>query len=189
MVYRIILVCEEADNFRREIKINTSDTFADLHGAIMDCCGYSNKEMSSFVMCDEDWRKGVEITPIPMKGESDSDEYIMDETHLDELIEEEGQQMLFVFDMMSERSFFMKVVEIIPRESLDKPVCVFLQGEAPKQLSSFELDAMQVTTVAKGSSASSVYDLNDDSLYGEDGYNEDELINFDEITADVDDLL
>lgn len=188
MLYRIILVSEEVDNFRREIKINTDATFADLHTAIMDCCGYSDKEMSSFFICDQDWQKEQEITQIPMGSSSDMDEYVMDETRLEDLIEEVGQQLIFVYDMLSERYFCMKVVELITRETLDKPVCILSQGDAPKQTSTIELAGMR--SVATHTATTNTADeLGDEDFYGDEAYNEDELFNLDEIPADSADLL
>lgn len=64
---------------------------------------------------------------------SDQDLWLMESTPLSELIEDEGQKLTFVFDYLTERSFFMELKEMIPSRSLVEPVCTFKLGKAPKQ--------------------------------------------------------
>ena len=54
-------------------------------------------------------------------------------TPLSELIEDEGQKISFVFDYMTERSFFMELKEMIPSRSLIEPICTLKRGKAPEQ--------------------------------------------------------
>ena len=53
--------------------------------------------MTSFFVCDDDWEKQTEITLEDMGGgSSEEDTYIMRETRLSELLEEEKQKMLYL---------------------------------------------------------------------------------------------
>ena len=58
MVYKFRIISDEADDFLREIKINSEATFYDLHEAILKCTGYKDDQMTSFFICDDDWEKG-----------------------------------------------------------------------------------------------------------------------------------
>ena len=58
MVYRFTIISDEIEDFRREIKIDSEATFHDLHEAILNSCGYSDDQMTSFFICDESWAKG-----------------------------------------------------------------------------------------------------------------------------------
>ena len=110
--------------------------------AIMDSVGYTKDQMCSFFICDDDWSKNTEITLVEMDTSSEVDNYIMEDTRLEELLEDEHQKLLFVFDYMTERAFFMELREIIPGKDLDKAVCSKSIGEAPVQIMSFdEMDA------------------------------------------------
>ena len=62
MVYRFKLVSDEADNFSREIEIDSEASFLQLRNAILDSVGYSKDELDSFFLCDDDWQKEEEIT-------------------------------------------------------------------------------------------------------------------------------
>ena len=101
MVYNLILKSDEVEDFVREIEIDSEATFLDLHDAILASVNYSNDQMSSFVICDEDWEKETEITQIEMDTASDVDSYIMESTRLDEFLNDEGQKLMFVFDYLN----------------------------------------------------------------------------------------
>ena len=117
MVFRFLILSDEVDDFKREIQIDSEATFLELHNAILDSVGYTKDQMASFFVCDDDWSKRTEITLVEMDTSSDVDSYIMEDTHLDELLEDEHQKLLYVFDYMTDRAFFMELREIIrPRQ-------------------------------------------------------------------------
>lgn len=68
-----------------------------------------------------------------MGTSSDEDSYIMKETKLSDLLEDEKQKLLYVFDPLSERVFFIELSEIITGKDLDNAICSRKAGEAPKQ--------------------------------------------------------
>ena len=147
MVYRFTIISDEVDNFRREIQINSDATFLDLHNAILKSVGYPNDQMTSFFICDDNWEKETEITLEDMGTSSDMDSWIMEETPLEELLEDEKQHMLYIFDPLADRAFFMELSEIITGKSLDEAVCTKTMGEAPQHVLDFDqLMATQVTT-------------------------------------------
>lgn len=138
MIYRFLMLSEENDFFRREIQIDSEATFAQLNDFLMDHLGYGRQEMTTFHICDDEWNKLQEVTLLDMGMSSEYDLYLMDSTRLEELIEDKGQRLLFIFDMLSERGFFMELMELFPGESLDRPVVTLAEGNAPKQTSSTE---------------------------------------------------
>ena len=146
MVYRFTIISDEVDNFRREIQIDSEATFLDLHNAILKSTGYPNDQMTSFVICDDNWEKGTEITLEDMGTSSDMDSWIMEETPLEELLEDEKQHMLYVFDPLADRVFFMELSEIITGKSLDEAVCTKSIGDAPQHVLDF--DQLMVAQVA-----------------------------------------
>lgn len=140
MVYRFIMLSDENDFFRREIQIDSEATFLELNDFILDSLKYSKAEMTTFYLCDEEWNKGQEITLMDMGvSSSEYDSYLMESTRLEELLEDKGDRLLFVFDMLSERAFFMELAELKPGQSLDKPIVTIAEGKAPEQTSSWEL--------------------------------------------------
>jgi hypothetical protein len=138
MVYRFIILSDEADNFRRDITIDSDATFFDLHNAILDSVGYTKDQMTSFFICDENWSKETEITLIEMDSNSEEDNFVMEKIRLGDLIEEERQRLLYVFEYLTDRSFFMELREIIPGKNQEKAEVIRSDGNAPQQLSQLE---------------------------------------------------
>ena len=62
MIYRFTIISDEVDNFVREIQIDPEATFFDLHEAILKAANYTNDQMTSFFICDDDLEKEKEIT-------------------------------------------------------------------------------------------------------------------------------
>ncbi len=136
MIYKLTFSCEEGDtNFRRVFEAEPDATFLDLHKAILESVGYPDDQMTSFYMCNEDWEKGQEVTLVEMDNNFEYDNMVMNETRLSDLLEEQGQRMIYVFDPMFERYFFGSLKEILPG-STNGVHCVESKGKAPAQLKS-----------------------------------------------------
>lgn len=165
MVYKFRIISDEVDDFLREIKIDAEASFFDLHEAILNCTGYKDDQMTSFFICDDDWEKETEITLEDMgTGSSDEDTYVMKSTKLNELLEDEKQKLLYVFDPLTERMFFIELSEIIPGKDLQKASCTRKEGMPPKQLIDFDEQV----------SATPSLDIDED-FYGDEGFNEDDF--------------
>lgn len=169
MIYKFRIVSDEVDNFKLEIAIDSDDTFLRLRNAILEAVGYSKDQPDSFFICSEDWTKEKEITLTDMDTDSDEDLWIMEDTQLSELIEDEGQKLIYVFDYMTERCFFMEMKEIVTGKTLLDPLCQRKEGKAPEQF--IDIDDFKPVIPT----ATDLDDDLDESFYGADGYNEDEL--------------
>lgn len=135
MIYRFTIISDEVDDFVREIQIDPEATFFDLHEAILKAANYTNDQMTSFFICDDDWEKEKEITLEEMDNNPEMDSWIMKETRLNELIEDEKQKLLYVFDYMTERCFFIELSEIITGKEIKGAKCTKKSGEAPSKQS------------------------------------------------------
>ncbi len=182
MIFNFRIVSDEVENFKREIQIDADMTFADFKNAICDSVGFDKNQMCSFFLCDNSWEKEKEITLEDMGSDSDQDVYLMDETILSDYIEDEGQRLMFTFDYMTDRSFFIEMKEMITGKTLKDPLCTLAIGAAPAQV--VDLAEFEAKTDAKAAAAA-VSDLDED-FYGSDSYNEDEfdVEGFDEMTFD-----
>lgn len=174
MVYKFKMVSDEVSNFAREIDIDSDNTFLQLRNSILESVEYSKDELDSFYLCDEDWGKHEEVTLEDMGSSSDQDIWLMEDTPVGELIEEEGQKLMFVFDYMTERAFFMELKEMIPGRSLVEPVCTFKRGKAPMQF--MDIDEFEVKIDTNVNPLKEDMDLD----IFENGYNEEDLADFNE---------
>ncbi|MCF0255317.1 MAG: hypothetical protein HUK10_03375 [Bacteroides heparinolyticus] len=138
MIYRFTIISDEVDDFVRGIQIDPEATFYDFHKAILQSAGYADDQMTSFFICDDDWEKEKEITLEEMDDNPETDSWVMKDTRLNELIEEEKQKLLYVFDYITERCFFIELSEIITGKDMKGAKCTKKTGEAPKQSIDFE---------------------------------------------------
>lgn len=164
MLYRFTFLSDEVDNFMRIIDADAEATFFDLHRAILDALSFSSEQITSFFICNDNWEKEQEVTLIEMESSSEYDNLVMDATKLEDLIQDEKQKLLYVFDPMYDRSLFGELSQIITGKTLDKPICVKAEGAAPIQ-------TKQEDDIASLLKAPTI----DENFYGDESFDADEL--------------
>jgi hypothetical protein len=165
MVFKFRILSDEVDAFTREIAISSEASFLDLHNAILDCVGYTPDQMTSFFLCNDEWEKETEVTLIEMDSSPEVDSWIMESTKLSELIEDEGQKLLYVFDYLTERAFFLEAFQFVPGKDLAQAKCLFSEGDAPAQVVDFDEKTLETTS-----------NINiDEEFYGDQDFDMDEL--------------
>lgn len=172
MIYRFTIISDEVDEFVREIQIDPEATFFDFHQAILSSVDYKGDQMTSFFLCDDDWEKEQEITLEEMDVNPETDSWVMKDTSLSELIEDEKQKLLYVFDYLTERCFFIELSEMITGKDIKTPTCTRKEGTPPPQL-------IDIEEVAAGVSGT---DLGE-NFYGDEDF---DLDDFDMDGFDVD---
>ena len=180
MIYKFVILSDEVDDFRRDILIDSDATFFELHEAILKSVGYTNDQMTSFFICDEDWNKEKEITLVEMDTSSEEDSYVMDSIQLSDLVEEERQKLLYVFEYLTERSFFMELREIITGKSQPKAECVFQKGAPPIQTTEFEALDERLNARMSATNHHLEDDFYDENDFDPDDYDEDDFDNLSE---------
>ena len=165
MIFRFLLLSDEVEDFKREVQIDADATFFDLHKAILKSVDYKEEgEMTSFFICSDDWEKQQEITLVEMDTSPDEDSYTMEASVLNDFLEDERQKLMYVFDYLTERAFFMELREIITGKDLDEAICTKSVGDPPAQFVDFDTIAATTTTIDTG-----------ENFYGDEGYDMDEL--------------
>ena len=167
MIYKFVITTDEVANFSRVIEINSDATFLEFNNAILDSVNYTKDQITSFFTCGRHWDMETEITLTDMDNNPENDSYLMETTFLDEFVKDEGDKLIYLFDQILERAFYIKLEEIKSGE-VDQPVCVQKTGKAPKQEST-EDDIMNHIT-----SPNTVSVLGED-FYGDSEFDSDEL--------------
>lgn len=163
MVYKFTLLSDEVDNFVRVITISPDASFLDLHHAILDSVSYEKNMLTTFFLCSDGWEKGQEVTLMEMDTGSEYDNLVMEDTTLEDLLTDERQKLLYIFDLISDRAFFIELTEIIPGKKVTKAECVLAKGKPPVQ----EIQDDVVLNNVKLTS--------DENFYGDEDFNLDEL--------------
>ena len=115
-----------------------------------------------------------------MGSDDDQDVWLMDASVMSDFIDDEGHKLLYVFDYMTDRAFFIEMTEMVTGRSLKDPFCSLSLGQAPQEI--MDLDEFDAKIDAKQASVSAA-DLDED-FYGDQEYNADEFDaeGFDEMT-------
>lgn len=180
MTFKFRIVSDEVDDFKREIEIDADDTFLDFRDALCEAVGFDRGEISSFHICDRNWEREKEVTLEDMGADSSLPVFIMEDTPLSDLLDDEGQRLTWVFDYLTDRSLFIELKSVDPSKHVDHPVCLVSKGQAPAQ--SVDMDDFDAKIDANAAKAAGAADLDDD-FYGSEDYNDDE-INLDEMSLD-----
>ena len=99
-----------------------------------------------------------------MNDDPEVDSWVMKDTTISELIEDEKQKLIYVFDYMTERCFFIELSEIITGKDIEGAKCSKKEGDAPKQTINFEEMA----------ASNSSLDL-DENFYGDQDFDMEEF--------------
>lgn len=162
MIYRFTIISDEVDGFMREIKIDADAKFLELHRLILESCGYEDNQMTSFTICENGWEKGQEITLEEMDTDADEDSYIMAETELSEFLEDEKQHLLYTFDPLADRVFFIELSEIQTGKTLAQGKVTRSLGNPPSQTLDFD-EMFARNPIVETSSI-----MDDDDLFGDE---------------------
>lgn len=138
-IYRFRIEVEDLDGVLREIEIKSTQTFEDLHFAILKAYGFDFKHPASFFYSDDLWHMESEIAFNLAAYEPVSNAQAMNKARISEFVEDPHQRFLYVY--FSEEETFTFQVELIDINTSDKPVTglplmVRSVGEAPKQYKS-----------------------------------------------------
>ncbi|MBK6962828.1 MAG: hypothetical protein IPH20_02570 [Bacteroidales bacterium] len=144
-VYRFRLLYEDQEDFLRDFDILSSQTFADFHKIVKQSVELPGNELASFFVCDRNWRKKREITLINMHNEAqEAADYEerrgpkparipvteMDKVRIKDIIDDPHQRLLYEYDFLNPRVFFIELTRILEAGNKDQyPLCVKSTGK------------------------------------------------------------
>jgi hypothetical protein len=121
--------------FLREYEIDSNKTFLDFHNLIQKDLGYDSQQLASFFLTDEQWNKGLELTPIDMENDGGPAAIPMDSVKISDMLKDMKDRLLYVFDIFSDRCFFIELTDIFkPVAGIIYPRCSMSVGTPPEQL-------------------------------------------------------
>ncbi len=173
MVYRFKIVSDETVNFRLTIECDSESTFLELRSALLKATGYNGADCASFYICDDDWTRRQQIALEDIESDSEEDIWLMADTPLSELIEEEGQKLLFIFDKHGDRVLYMDMREIITGRNMSEPLCTIKIGKAPLQRLPVEEETKTTQKTSVGSGT--IIDELGLDFYGDSEYDAEDL--------------
>jgi hypothetical protein len=134
-VYRFRVSFEDHDDVYRDIEIRSNQTFEDLHCIIQSAINFDALKPASFIMSNDYWIKGQEISLHPKQDREGKTLPAMAEAKLSEYIVDPHQKIIYVYDYDANWNLQIELIKLLPAadEKRNYPVCVKSNGEAPKQ--------------------------------------------------------
>ena len=142
MIFQFRISSQESQNFRLEIQLGEEDSFFDFHSIIQKSLGYESHQLASFFISDKKWKKLKEISMLDM-GINGAAFYIMQKTKLADLIKPINQKLIYTFDFLNDRYFFIELTGIIMERNLNEPLVTLKQGDTPVQVLGEEIIDME----------------------------------------------
>ena len=133
MIYHFQISSQESQNFRLEVELDEKQTFFEFHSVIQKSLGYESHQLASFFISDKKWLKLKEISMLDL-GVNGSPFFIMQQTKLAELINMINQKLIYTFDFLNDRSFFIELTGIIMERNLIEPLVTLKLGDTPVQV-------------------------------------------------------
>ena len=158
MIYRLTIISNEEEDFVAEILIDPYDTFLTLHEKMLELCGYEDNQPTSFTICTPSWKKLQTITLLETDTAADEDAYVMEDTALNDFLEDEKQQLVYTFDPAARRHLYIELTEIITGKSMRGAEVTKRHGNPPAQTIEEE-DSFEINIPASRSS------ILDDDIY------------------------
>src|SRR5690606_37739327 len=105
--FRVVPDVEE-DVFR-DIKIGGDHTFEELYLSIVNAFSFRGDQLASFYLSNDEWDKGHEIGLMDMGGQNSELPTVMSEAILGELVTENEQKVILVYDFLKMWCFYIEV--------------------------------------------------------------------------------
>ncbi len=134
--FRVLLDSQDKSEVFRDILIADSDNFESLYRAIVDAYHFSQEQMASFYISNDEWVKGPEIALFDMSfGESDQDTpQVMSTSIIRDFIESKDQKFILVHDFMRMWIFLIELIDY-EEATPDRPSVKLSVGNAPAEAS------------------------------------------------------
>ena len=133
MIYRlrVILDNDTEDDIFRDIEINKKDTLVEFHKSIITSFGFSNNEIASFYLSDNQWNQGEEILLFSFE---DQDNKVMSDILISDVINNQNNKLIYVYDFLNMWTFLIELVEVAEGiKGIDYPNIIFSKGEIPEK--------------------------------------------------------
>lgn len=126
---------EDDDSVYRDIVIKHTQSFADLHSAILKAFEFDNKHQATFYRSNDNWQRGREISLEKYDRAYKAEPLIMADTTIGSEIKDPNQKFIYVYDFAKNWSFLIELINVSKEENpkTTYPSAVRTEGIAPPQ--------------------------------------------------------
>ena len=174
---------EEDDAVYRDVVIKHTQTFKDLHGAILKSYEFDSKHQATFYRSNDNWDRGREISLEKYDRAYRAEPLIMEQTTIGSEIRDTNQKFIYVYDFAKNWTFHIELINVSKEESskISYPSTTRTEGIGPQQYGTRSLLGNKFADIEEK------YDLDKGAegfgTEGEGGDNEDEFGTGDEVSG------
>lgn len=143
--FRVLLDTKESSEIFRDILIGDEDNFESLYRSILKAFGFSEQQMASFYMSNDEWDKGHEISLFDMSFGDEPDDQkpsVMSTSRIRDFIEEADQKMILVHDFLRMWIFLIELIGY-EKDAPAQPMVLLSVGDAPDESSKLPEDDLE----------------------------------------------
>ena len=127
------MLSDESDNFVRDFEVYPDMTLTEFHHFILRALRYDECMVSIF-KSDADWQLVEEFSEIDMGEDIPDAPRCMDKVRLMEVTSDFHDRIIYTFDMINDRSFYLELVDMQrPQANLSYPRVAFEHALVPDQ--------------------------------------------------------
>lgn len=159
---------EEDESTYRDIVIKHSQSFFDLHNAILKSFEFDNKHKATFYRSNDSWQQGREISLEKYDKVYKVDPLIMSEVIIGSEMKDPNQKFIYEYDFNKNWHFMVELINVDKEENskFEYPFCVRTEGIPPSQYGTKGLVDIRLAEMEDK------YDLKPEALkdgFGEEG--------------------
>ena len=126
---------EDDDSIYRDVAVRHTQSFFELHEAILKAYEFDNKHKATFYRSNDHWQKGREISLEAYDKTYQAPPLIMKDTTVGSEIRVPGQKFVYNYDFNKNWSFLVDLINISKEENpkLSYPAIIRTEGIAPSQ--------------------------------------------------------
>jgi hypothetical protein len=165
-ILRFRIYWEDDDSVYRDIAIKHTQSFFDLHTAVLKSFEFDSKHKATFYRSNDNWLRGREISLEKYDKDYKVDPLIMSEVLIGTEITNPNQKFIYEYDFNKFWHFMVELITVDKTENnkLVYPCCIRTEGIAPSQYGTKGLVDSRLAEMEEK------YDLRPDALA--DGFSE-----------------
>jgi hypothetical protein len=134
-ILRFRIYFEEDESVYRDVVIRHSQTFQQLHEAILKGYEFDSKHKATFFRSNDHWQRGREISLEKYDKEYKVEPLIMSDTAIQSEIKNPNQRFIYLYDFNKNWSFLVELINVSKEENakISYPAVIRTEGIAPSQ--------------------------------------------------------
>ena len=126
---------EQDDSIYRDVAIRHTQSFLQLHQAILKAYEFDNKHQATFYRSNDHWQRGKEITLAQYEKKYKVAPLLMETTAIGSEIIDPNQKFVYEYDFAKNWIFWLELINVSKEENprLEYPAMVRTEGIAPSQ--------------------------------------------------------